>query len=161
MDAFSLALFLGVIFNKKTAKKFILLVGIFHFIMPLLGSLVGFKVSNIMSLNGHYVLGIILMILSIQIIISIFKKEEIKNFKGYELILLAFGVSIDSFTLGFGLSFENSNIFFSAIIFSICSILLTCMALIIGKYTTKFIGSFSKIIGAIMLFTFGIFYLFN
>lgn len=160
MDAFSLSIYLGTILSKKDAILFIVTVGVFHFIMPVIGSLVGFKISNLILVNGDLIFGIILLFLSIQVFINLFKnEEEDKIFTKYQLILLAFGVAIDSFGIGFGLSFSNNFMFYSIIIFSICSMIFSYVGLILGKYTNKILGIYSKLLGGILLFVFAIIHL--
>ncbi len=160
MDAFSLSIALGTIFKKKDGKFLIIFTGFFHLIMPILGALVGIKVSNLLHINGNYVLGIVLIILAVQIILSFVEKEDRKEkFSIYEILLLAFSVSLDSFTVGFGLSFESSNILFNSLFFSIFSMFFTALGLIIGKYTSKILGKYAKILSIIVLFTLGLIHL--
>lgn len=161
MDAFSLSIFLGTIINKKNIITLIILIGVFHFFMPVLGAIVGYKFSNMISFNGDIIFGIILLILSAQIFLSLYKKEEAdKNFSFFELVLLAFGVSIDSFSIGFGLSFSDKFVFSASIIFSLCSMIFTYLGSLIGKYTNNLFGVYSKLIGAVLLLIMGIIHLF-
>ncbi len=158
MDAFSLSIVLGNYFQKKNAKLLVIITGIFHFIMPLLGALLGYKTINLLNLDNDYILGTILVILSIQVFINIIKKEDItQKFTYFTIISIAFGVSIDSFTVGFGLVFSNINIFVSAAYFAFFSSVFTLLGLIIGKYFSKVLGVYSKIIGALMLLLLGIY----
>lgn len=160
MDAFSLSIFLGTLLNKKNCIIFVSLVGLFHFIMPILGSVVGFKIANLISLNGDIIFGIILLFLACSIFLNLYKKENIdKNFSFYELVILSFGVAVDSFSVGFGLSFSENDILLYSSIFSICSIFFTYLALLIGKYCNNVFGIYSKILGGILLFVFAIVHL--
>lgn len=160
MDVFALSIFLGTISTKKRSIFFSLFVGMFHFIMPIIGAVVGFKLTNIITLNGEFIFGIILLLLSIQIFINIFKKEN-PDYKisYYELILLAFSVSLDSFTIGFGLSISDSYTLYSSLVFSICSVTFAYLGLLIGKYFNEKIGVYSKVIGAFILFIFALIHL--
>ncbi len=160
MDAFSLSIALGTILNKKETKYLIIFIGFFHLIMPILGALVAIKVSNLVNIDGNNILGIILLILAIQILISsLDEKNEDRKFTIYEILLLAFSVSLDSFTVGFGLSFEETNILISSILFSIFSMIFTLAGLVIGKYTKNIMGTYSKRLSIIILFTLGIIHL--
>lgn len=157
MDAFSLSVFLGTVFNKKNAVILVLFTGIFHFFMPILGAVVGYKVINIIYLNGEFIFSMILLFLAIQVFLSILKKEEFsKSFLPYEIVLLAFGVSIDSFTIGFGLSFNDNFMLVSSVVFSICSMIFTYVGLIVGKYSSKILGVYSKFIGGMLLLAFSL-----
>ncbi len=161
MDAFSLSIFLGTILSKKSAIILIILIGIFHFFMPILGAVFGYKISGLINLNGDLIFGVILLLLSGQIFLNLYKEEEFnKEFNLYELLLLAFGVAIDSFSVGFGLSFSDNFVFYSSLIFSFCSMIFTYIGLLIGKYTSDVLGVYSKIIGGIVLLSFAIVHIF-
>ncbi len=157
MDAFSLSIFLGTIISKKNCKVLIISIGIMHLIMPLLGAVLGVKINNYLNINESLVLGIILIILSIQIIVSIFSKETKKDLNALSILVIATSVSIDSFSVGFGLIFEKVNILMSAIVFSLCSMTFTLIGLLIGKYYEKKLGIYSKIVGATLLLGYGIY----
>ncbi len=160
MDAFSVSLFLGTLLTKKTARTFVTTVGLFHLILPLLGAVLGYKVINIVNINGKYVLGLVLLLLSLQVILSLFTKEKEFKITNLKLITLALSVALDSFSIGFGLSFENDNIIINAIFFAICSVFFTSAGLLLGRYTKDKVGNYAKIIGAILLLSFGIYHLF-
>ena len=111
MDAFSLALIYGT-FNIQN-KKIILIsimVGIFHFFMPLTGYTFGDTLSKLISPNIDLFMAIIFIYLGIQMFISVFKNEEVETINSFfSVILFAFTVSIDSFTVGVGLGLENNK----------------------------------------------------
>ena len=71
MDAFSLSLIYGVMINSKK-KKFILaiMVGIFHFFMPLLGNIVGTKIFTIISLSNKIIAFFLFMILGLNMVLE-------------------------------------------------------------------------------------------
>lgn len=161
MDTFSLSLSLGSIVKQNYfLKLFPIVVAIFHFIMPLLGNFVGINIIKYFNVASNILLGLILIILGINLCINYFKKEEVNlDVNIISLILLAFSVSIDSFTVGLGISDVTSNNLIASFIFSICSFSFTFAGLIIGKYSHKLIGKYASIIGIVLLITLGIFYL--
>ncbi len=152
MDAFSLSICLGLILSKKKAKFFTITVGIFHLVMPVLGALLGIKMQNIFDVNTDLVFTIIILIIIIQIIIDIIKNEETSNILNvYELIILALGVSLDSFSVGFALALTSQNVLICGLIFSIFSMFFTILGLIISKYSSEFLGKKSRILGLLIL----------
>lgn len=159
MDALSLSIFLGTIISKKKGIFFTIIVGIFHFFMPILGALLGIKTSSIFNINGDLLFGIILIILSIQIFNNIKEEADTDNFGYYALILLAFGVAIDSFTIGFGLEVTNNFGILHPLIISICSMIFTYTGLIIGKYSGVLLGKYAKVIGGLLLLLYGIYHI--
>lgn len=158
MDTFSLSLSVGM-FNvsRSVALKLSCIVGIMHFLMPLLGTILGDKLLQAFELKCDLLLGIILVFIAIQMIVDIIKHEEEKfNLSLLGMFVFAFGVSLDSFTVGLGVSALTDNIYLAMSIFAICSFLFTYFGIIIGKYANKLIGVYANIIGAVILFILGI-----
>lgn len=162
MDAFSLAILYGM--NKMTNKKICLLsiiVGLYHFFMPIIGFYVGKIVLKILPMPPDVLVGTIFLILSIQMFLSTFKEEEVTPLnKISSLFLFGFTVSIDSFTVGIGLGTISNVLFLPPIIFSITSFLFTFLGLKIGKLFNKLLGKTATFIGSIILFILAIYYIF-
>jgi len=158
MDAFSLALIYGT-FNIQNKKIILisLMVGIFHFFMPLTGYSFGDTLSKLISSNIDLFMAIIFIYLGIQMFISIFKNEEVEMINSFlSVILFAFTVSIDSFTVGVGLGLENNKNYLNFLIFSIVSSSFTYLGLKLGTILSNKFGKFSMIIGSITLILLGI-----
>lgn len=161
LDAFSLAISVGS-FEISSQKNFILslIVGLFHFIMPILGAFLGTKIKYINLIDSNTILGLILLAIGLDLLYHYFKEEEINiNLNLMGMLLFAFGVSLDAFSLGIGLIIDNYDIILSGIIFSICSFSFTYLGLLIGKYGAIILGKYSKIIGFILLFYLSIIHL--
>ncbi len=163
MDAFSLSLIYGTL-NLEKKMMYILsaIVGCYHFIMPLLGSIIGdFIVHNILP-DPDRLVGIIFVILSIELLANIKeldqKKVLIKNMT--QAFLFGFSVSIDSFSIGIGLGASNQNVPMSGLIFSTCSATFTYLGLFLGKELTIRYGKIANIIGSVLLLLLGIEHLF-
>ena len=152
MDAFSLALVYGMI-GMSNKKKILLsiIVGIYHFIMPLIGLSLGIFIDNISFINLHIIASIILMYIGIDLIISNFKEEDTISVSKTSLLMFGLSVSIDSLTIGIGLKAITNSYFISSIVFSICSCLFTYLGLILGSIIGNKIGTYSKIVGGIIL----------
>ena len=100
MDTFSLSLGVGTYnLEKKKSLELAILVGIMHFIMPLLGNILGDKIMTFFELNSNLFLGCILLFIAGNLLMDMIKKEEDAtidlSFLG--MFLFAFGVSIDAF----------------------------------------------------------------
>ena len=161
MDTFSLSLSMGALIkNKQFLTLFPFVVALFHFIMPLIGNKIGITIMNCFNIASNIVLGLILIILGVNLAIQFFKKEEINiNLSFISILFLAFSVSIDSFTVGLGISDITSRFMLSSFIFSVCSFSFTSLGLIIGKYSSKLIGNYASIIGILLLILLGIFHI--
>ena len=161
LDAFSLALLYGTSeFNNSKGFLLSLIVGVFHFFMPLIGVIIGNMLLNIFNINPDILIGIILIFLSLTMIKDIFTESNYKFTNSLlGMMLFAFSVSFDSFSTGIGLRAITNNIYLASIIFSIFSFSFTYLGLIIGKYAKKILGKISQILGIIILIVIGITYL--
>lgn len=163
MDAFSLALIYGTQgINKKDKIILSLIVGIYHFVMPLIGLSIGIYITNKLIINANVLVGIILCLIAIEMIISSFKDEEerfLLTLPGY--LIFGLSVSVDSLTTGIGLPAITENYFLTATIFSITSLIFTYLGLNLGNILNKKYGKVSTIIGGSILFSLGIIYIFK
>lgn len=158
MDTFSLSLGLGTCsLSKKKSLGLSITVGIMHFLMPLLGVIIGSGLVNFLKLNHNLLLGIILLFIAGEMLYEIFFKEETQiNLNKIGIFLFAFGVSIDAFSAGLGLNAITSNILLAMILFSITSFGFTLFGLTIGKYANKVLGVYASVFGALLLIVIGI-----
>ena len=161
MDAFSLSLAYGTIsMSKKEINTLSIIVGIYHFFMPILGMLIGKFVFDIMHINGDLIVLIIFGFIGINMIIESFKKEEkIDKMKFMEMILFGFAVSIDSFSVGIGLNNISDNFILCSCVFSIISFIFTYIGLKLGNKLTQLVGQISTLVGGITLIILGAIYI--
>lgn len=162
MDAFSLSLVYGTYgLNKKNIYLLSIIVGIYHFFMPLIGILFGNFLQEYLIFNINLIVSIIFGIIGIEMILSSFKNEEVNisnNLLGY--LLFGLSVSIDSLTTGIGLSVINNNYLECSIIFMLTSSIFTYIGLLLGNKLNKKLGNISTIIGGIILILLAIHYYF-
>ena len=163
MVAFSLALAYGTLnLEKKDIISTAIIVGIYHFFMPLLGNGVGNIILKLFPLNPSAIVFVVLVFIGIQMIIEGLKNaEEVKKLSFLEKILFGLAVSIDSFSVGIGLQSISKRTILCALTFSISSFVFTYIGLMFGKKINSKVGSISTIVGGIVLIILGIFYLFN
>lgn len=137
MDAFSLAIAYGTTgINIKKSLIISLSVGIFHYLMPLLGSIIGKNLDFIIN-SSNVIVGIVFLILAIEMYTS--RNEENKGTitNIASIIIFSFAVSIDSFSVGLALGLSSTNLHIGFLIFSIVSATFTLIGLTLGKYLSK------------------------
>lgn len=159
-DTFSLSLIYGTS-NLDKRKEIILslIVGLFHFFMPLLGQSVGKNIIQVFPISLNFLVFIIFLIIGVEMILESFKKyKKIKELNLFEILAFAFAVSIDSFTVGIGLKLIFDPLI-SSFIFLIVSAIFTYLGLYLGKLINLFIGKVSTIIGGLVLIIIGILYI--
>lgn len=152
IDAFTLSMAYGLL---KIPKNQILLtsisVGLFHFIMPLLGYKTNNLINNYIQINEKLVLIIILILIIIETIKSYNETKEYHSFKLINILTFSFLVSIDSFTLGIALNYITSHKCLASFIFMIISSSLTFIGFNLGKYARTKFEKKSKLLSIIIL----------
>ena len=163
MDTFSLSLCYGTLnLNNRKTILLSLIVGIFHFFMPIMGFTIGNLIINNLVIDGKYLILLIFSVIGVDMLVEAFKEKEktmLTNFIG--ILLFAFSVSIDSFSTGIGLKLMTNNIIGSLIIFTLTSSIFTYFGVKLGKVLNTKFGRISNIAGGIILILLGIYFFFN
>lgn len=161
MDAFSLSMIYGTLnLSKKMQKLMSIMVGIFHFFMPLLGYQIGELILKVIKVNPDILVGVIFIILGIEMLLSLKKEEQVKLLTSiFSVIFFAFTVSIDSFSIGVGFGVANVNMLLPCIIFSITSAVFTYIGVVLGNKLANKFGNITTLIGSIILLILGISYI--
>jgi putative Mn2+ efflux pump MntP len=137
---------------KKEEKIILsLIVGIYHFIMPLIGLYFGTLIDEISFINLHIISSIILLYIGIDLIISNYKEENNLTVSILGFIMFGLSVSIDSLTIGIGLKAITNDYLISSLIFSTSSLIFTYIGLLFGNIIGNKIGAYAKTIGGIVL----------
>ena len=148
LDAFSLAVSLGS-FNKriKDCKLLIILISLFHFVFPILGSMIG----SFIHIPVTELKIIVFFYLMIEMSLDYFNHKPIVVIDyWFNFLLMAFSVSIDSFSIGISLSL-STNILFSCIVFSLFASLFTIIGIILGNRLNKGIGDYANLLGIVLI----------
>ena len=158
MDAFSLALAYGTLGMNKKYKIFLsIIVGFYHFVMPLIGMFLGEVILSLFKFNYDILVALILGFIGIQMIVDSFKgNDDVYELKLADLFLFGLAVSIDSLTLGITLPNLGVNKILSPLIFALVSSLFTFVGLSIGNKIEKILGKIATIIGGVILTLIGI-----
>jgi len=161
MDAFSLSLIYGTLnLDRKVENTTSIMVGIFHFFMPIIGFKLGKIILKIIKINPNIIVGGIFIILGIEMLISLKKEEQIKLLTNLlSVILFALTVSIDSFSTGIAFGATDTVIIIPCLIFSVISFTFTYLGLNLGKKLSTTFGDISILVGSIILIVLGIKYL--
>ena len=158
MDAFTLAFSYGI---KKVDNKSLIITsivtGIFHFIMPLMGNIIGIPLFEYTLIKPSYILFLVFLIISIDMFINFFnEKPKLRNLNIAGIILFAFSVSFDSFSVGLGINYICSNVVLSVSIFCFVSMLFTFLGFMLGKILSQKIGKYAFLFGSLVLFIYSL-----
>ena len=157
IDAFSISLNIYWQIKKKGyIVFFISLISIFHFFMPVLGSLLASYLKSIFYLPTNIIIGTIFLLLAINSFSNLKKEDSgIKYMNMLFLLSVAVGVRLDSFSTRIVLYFERISVIKAGIIFSFCSGTMTSLGLILGKYMSQTFDNTFKKIGITILLILG------
>lgn len=160
MDSFSVSIGLGM--QRMGLRKIVnlsLINGGFHMLMPFIGILIGSLLSVHMGHLAVTVGGILLLLFGLHMIISSFLGSEQRttiSTTWMGMILFSLGVSIDAFSVGLSLGLFSANLWLMLILFGSFAALFTALGLLIGKKVGSWLGSYSEMVGGLILLVFGI-----
>lgn len=161
MDAFSVAIIYGTLhFNRNKILIISILTGLFHFLMPIIGYFLGKQIFNKLPISPSFLAGMIFLILAVQMLLSLDKKEEIIEFIGIiSFFLFAFSVSIDSFSIGISLGAITNNLLLATTIFSVTSFIFTYIGFKLGNRLKEVYGRYATLVSSLVLLALSILYL--
>ena len=153
MDTFSLSLSIGTVLKNKQIISCSTMVGLFHFIMPILGYYLSICFKNLKFINYDIFSSFIFFYISYTMFKDFIQyKDHTINYNLYYILLFAFGVSMDSFGVGMTLQI---NLWYY-LIFCIFSFVFTMLGFILGKVLNKKIGKYSVLIGSLIMMSIGL-----
>ncbi|MEI3604234.1 manganese efflux pump [Pseudogracilibacillus sp. SE30717A] len=159
LDGFSVSLSIGMQnIRLKRVAIIGLTIGCFHIILPFIGFVVGqyltSKVEYVTSVAG----GFILIIIGSYMVFSALqtKNEFLINPEGIKLLSVAIIVSVDSLPVGLSLGLSGVKTIFIIFCFGIITMILSWIGLLIGKKAHSLLGTYSEILGGVILFMFGL-----
>ncbi|MFC2948918.1 manganese efflux pump MntP [Virgibacillus sediminis] len=164
MDAFSVCLGIGM--QQLRLKRIALIgltIGIMHVVMPFLGILLGTflsaQIGQLTTLAG----GLLLFGIGAQMVFSAFSEGPSSPMQpvGVGLLLLAFSVSIDSFSVGLSLGLSGVKIMLALMLFGAISMMLAWSGMLLGRKVQGLLGIYSEILGGSILCGFGLHVLFG
>ena len=163
MDAFSVAMAIGAAGRGHSSIAVIRLAtafGIFQFVMPILGWLLGKTVVSYISDYDHWIAFGLLLIVGLRMIKEYFDKDEKERTKdptkGWSLLILSIATSIDALAVGVSFAFFDVNIYYASAVIGIVCFIITALGMIFGKALSRILGKKAVLLGGIVLIAIGI-----
>jgi putative Mn2+ efflux pump MntP len=163
MDAFSVAMAIGAAGSGHSSGAVIRLAtafGLFQFVMPILGWLLGKTVVSYIADYDHWIAFGLLLIVGLRMIKEYFDKDEKERTKdptkGWSLLILSVATSIDALAVGVSFAFFDVNIYYASAVIGIVCFIITALGMIFGKALSRVLGRKAVLIGAIVLIGIGI-----
>ncbi|NDO46628.1 manganese efflux pump MntP family protein [Clostridium sp. MD294] len=161
MDAFAVSIANGVSvthFSRKEALKQGIYFGLFQFLMPLLGWVLGISIKNAMEAIDHWITFFLLALIGGSMIWESLKQEEQKNITvltNKNLVLQAIATSIDALAIGVSFAILQVNIVFASVIIGAVAFILSYIGGMLGKHLGEFLQKKASIAGGIVLIVVG------
>ncbi|MBP1969863.1 putative Mn2+ efflux pump MntP [Virgibacillus natechei] len=164
MDAFSVCLGIGM--QRIRLKRIALIglvIGLFHFLMPFAGIILGHVISTRIGELTSVLGGIILFGIGAQMLFSgfVYKAKKVIQPIGFGLYILSFSVSIDSFSVGLSLGLSGVETALALFLFGTMSTFLAWTGMLVGKKVHTILGVYSEVLGGSILCGFGLTLLFG
>ena len=142
MDTFSLSLSIGTLnLDNKKILTISSIIGIMHFLMPVMGLIIGKQILKILIFDPHILVSGILLFIAVMMIKDLNQEQEVNfGLTLFEIFMFSISVSFDSFMTGIGLKALTNNNLLASLIFAICSFTFTFLGLTIGKYSKEKLG---------------------
>jgi len=167
MDAFAVSLSNGMTVSEckpKHAVKMGLFCGVFQFIMPLLGWLLGGTVSSYVEKIDHWIVFLLLIFIGGKMIVPFFKKKNDENFQSpavneafstKRLLTLAIATSIDALAVGVSFAFLSTNIWGACALIGVVAFAFSFAGVLLGKQLGPVLRDKAALIGGVTLIIIG------
>ncbi|MHC1706176.1 MAG: manganese efflux pump MntP family protein [Bacteroidales bacterium] len=147
----------GIRFLPATRIAFFM--AFFQGVMPLIGWIIGMKLSTLVHEADHWIAFGLLGALGIKMIWESLKaKDEVIDFNpmNYKiLITMALATSIDALIVGISFGTLNANIWLAILIIGSITFIISMLGILFGKNTGSRFGKRMEILGGLILIAIG------
>jgi len=180
MDAFAVAICIGLSMKKVTLKKSLIIglyFGIFQAAMPIIGYIVASQFADMITSYDHWIAFVLLSFLGGKMVVGGIRKEgntdhgikkcdgatpEIDNnetepaLKPAQMLPLAVATSIDALAVGVSFAFLRVNILYTASFIGIVTLILSMVGVKIGNVFGARFKSRAEVFGGVILILIGL-----
>ena len=170
MDAMSVCMAIGVRWHGPRQKfRLAWHMGLFQFLMPILGWLAGRQLAHRLADIGQYIAAALLLAVALKMLYEALRSrpgavaEQAEHLaekelhvprdptRGWSLLALALATSIDALVVGFSLGLVGRQIYLASIVIGLVAALMALAGVVIGKRLGRALGRPAEIVGAIIL----------
>jgi UPF0059 membrane protein vpar_1218 len=162
MDAFGVSIGKGLTMpvgenGRKVTLAF--LFGLFQFLMPLIGWLIGLQFIDVIADWNHWIIFGLLGYLGIAMIregLSDDDEDDDKTFLGvWEMMMLSVATSLDAMAVGLTFAFLPINVWEASATIGVITFGISLVGIYLGKFMGRFVGKYADIIGGGVLILIG------
>ncbi|MEF2244115.1 manganese efflux pump MntP family protein [Paenibacillus sp. IITD108] len=162
-DAFSLGLGIGMRgIRLWHIARLGFLIGLFHFLMPVFGMMMGRWVNQLLGDVAVTLAGCLFILLGVHMIYSSFKSESKSIFNHYSfwgMIVIAFSVSVDAFSVGVTLGMFSADFWLTILLIGMLGGVMSVLGLLLGRKVSGKLGEYGEACGGAILLGFGILFM--
>jgi putative Mn2+ efflux pump MntP len=162
MDAFAVCLIAGSMHQAtgpRPAFRLSFHFGLFQFIMPVLGWLVGYTAEPLIRDYDHWIAFALLAFVGVRMIYGAARGDDAQApdpSRGWTLVVLSIAVSIDALAVGLSLGVLGLPVWYPAFIIGVITALLSLVGLRLGQDFGSRLGKPVEIIGGLVLIGIGL-----
>jgi putative Mn2+ efflux pump MntP len=163
MDAFAVSLGAGAgghMRRTRPALRLAFHLGLFQFMMPVIGWYLGNRAAAIIAPVDHLVALILLSVVGGRMIRSgLSADSEVTGddpSRGLTLVALSVATSIDAFAIGLSLAVLGVGIWYPSVVIGVLTALLSLVGIHLGKSFGDRLGSTAEVLGGLLLIGIGI-----
>lgn len=162
-DAFSVAL--GVGFGGATLRQTFRLTfhfGLFQALMPAVGWLLGQHAVALVGKYDHWIAFSLLAGIGLKMLYEAFQVDDVSETKkrsdrtrGWSLVMLSVGTSIDALGVGLSMGISNSILLLPCLSIGLVASIMTFLGLRLGERLSQKFGQRLEVVGALILIGIG------
>ncbi len=165
MDAFAVALVIGLTLNPLTGRQIFRLgfhFGLFQALMPVIGWLLGASVQRHIAAFDHWLAFGLLSLVGGKMLWESWQGDEHGTTatrdptSGWSLVVLSVATSIDALAVGLSMALIGSSIVIPAIVIGLVAATLTTAGMLLGRRIGAVWGKRVEIVGGLILIGIGV-----
>ena len=163
MDAFGVSIGKGLSMSVGENRRKVTLAflfGLFQFLMPVMGWLIGRQFIDVISEWDHWIIFGLLGYLGIAMIREGLSDEtdedDDKQFLGaWEMMMLSVATSLDAMAVGLTFAFMPINVWEASTMIGVITFGISLIGIYLGKFMGQFVGKYADILGGGVLILIG------
>ena len=163
MDAFGVSIGKGLsmpVGENRRKVTLAFLFGLFQFLMPVMGWLIGRQFIDVISEWDHWIIFGLLGYLGIAMIREGLSDEtdedDDKQFLGaWEMMMLSVATSLDAMAVGLTFAFMPINVWDASTMIGVITFGISLIGIYLGKFMGQFVGKYADILGGGVLILIG------
>jgi putative Mn2+ efflux pump MntP len=182
MDAMSVSIAIGVRWHgPRQTFRLSWSMGMFQFLMPLIGWLVGAQLAGVLASIGTYVAAALVFGIGAKMLYEAVRfrhiaedvAEEIEDHEahkpatperrdptvGWPLLVMSVATSLDALVVGFSLGLQNASIWSISILIGVVAAAMVLVGVRVGKRFGEKLGWWAEVAGAGLLMVLGVTFL--